>query len=157
MPRLHATLFDERCMYLVLDFINGGELFDLAVRARFPEPAAKALMRQLLQGIAYIHSLGLAHRDVSLENAMLHYPPPGGREGELPTVKIIDFGLASPSRAPPAGPHGAARCCSSSRLASATPRAPFAVGKIGYMAPEVFAGKESYDATAADMWAFGVW
>ena len=50
--RLHATLVDERCLYLVLDYIPGHELFDFQRQA--PEPLAQHLLWQLLQAIKQV-------------------------------------------------------------------------------------------------------
>jgi len=72
-------------LYIVLEFADGGELFDHIVKkGAFPEEDAKTIMLQLLQGVAYLHSLGIAHRDLKPENILVH-------EGR---IKITDFGLA---------------------------------------------------------------
>lgn len=55
-------------VYLVLELVEGGELFDKIVQdGRLTEPKARVYMRQLLSGIEYCHEAGIAHRDLKAE------------------------------------------------------------------------------------------
>ena len=50
------------------------------------EPQARAIFWQLLLGVQHLHSLGIVHRDLKLENLLLE------RQGDIASVKIVDFG-----------------------------------------------------------------
>ena len=54
----------------------------------YGEPEARKCFRQLLEGVAYIHEHGIAHRDIKLENLLLETP------GDISRMRIVDFGLA---------------------------------------------------------------
>ena len=73
--------------YIVLEAVTGGELFkQVEKRGCLPEDDARRYFAQLVSGVGHIHSCGIAHRDLKLENVLLDFT-----EQEL---KIIDFGLA---------------------------------------------------------------
>lgn len=88
---------------------------------------AMSVLSQVASGLAFLHSHGLAHRDVSLENVFMH----NGR------CKLGDLGLVSRAVREQGGPH-------------------LLAGKKYYMAPEVAAGAVSYDPKAADIWSLGI-
>lgn len=125
-------------MYIVLEYADGGELFDHIVRlGAFPEEDAKTIFLQLLQGVAYLHAAGIAHRDLKPENILVH-------EG---LIKITDFGLARLSENK-----------SFMRTLCGTPQ---------YVAPEIIMMASRQDdptaegalpgyTTAVDMWSLGV-
>ncbi|XP_057692117.1 death-associated protein kinase 3 isoform X2 [Corythoichthys intestinalis] len=70
--------------------VSGGELFDfLARKESLCEEEATQFIKQILDGVQYIHSKRIAHFDLKPENIMLL-----DRNGPLPRIKIIDFGLA---------------------------------------------------------------
>lgn len=126
-------------MYIVLEYADGGELFDHIVKqGAFPEEDAKTIFLQLLQGVAYLHSRGIAHRDLKPENILVH-------EG---LIKITDFGLARLSENK-----------SFMRTLCGTPQ---------YVAPEIIMMASRQDdpnsdaaampgyTTSVDMWSLGV-
>lgn len=117
-------------LYLVFPFCSGGDLFDVVrhspLDGRLPETTARRFLRDVVRGLLCMKQNGLAHRDISLENVLLD------AEG---VCHVCDFGLATQ--------HG--------KLL-----APGRVGKAWYMAPEVFAAKESYNPLQADIWSLGV-
>jgi len=71
---------------IVMEYVSGGELFQLLEQlAVFSEMEAFLLFHQLCSAIAYLHSKGIAHRDLKLENILLD---------KKHNVKLIDFGLS---------------------------------------------------------------
>lgn len=113
--------------YMVTELCTGGDLFSVAMETGVDMAGAQALFRQLMQGVRHLHSRRIAHLDLSVENCVLD------AQGVL---KIIDFGLARevPLDSPPLQGR---------------------VGKLHYMAPEVFAGVP-YDGMAADIYSCGI-
>ncbi|OLL24386.1 Serine/threonine-protein kinase PLK4 [Neolecta irregularis DAH-3] len=85
----HLTSFeDERCVYLVSELCSMGSLYRYL--ADFPdgleEDEARGVMKSLAQGVEYLHSKRIMHRDLKLSNVLLNSDM---------TVKIADFGLAT--------------------------------------------------------------
>ncbi|KAH9756067.1 CBL-interacting serine/threonine-protein kinase 8 [Citrus sinensis] len=115
-------------IYIILEFITGGELFDKIVHhGRLSESEARRYIQQLIDGVDYCHSKGVYHRDLKPENLLLD------SQGHL---KISDFGL---SALPEQG-------VSLLRTTCGTPN---------YVAPEVLSHK-GYNGAAADVWSCGV-
>eukprot|EP00762_Andalucia_godoyi_P001933 ANDGO_06098.mRNA.1 CBL-interacting serine/threonine-protein kinase 26 len=129
---LNEVLQTQRNIYIVLELITGGELFDRIVQAkRFDEDTARYFFQQLIVGIEYCHKNNIAHRDLKPENLLLD---------EKDVLKISDFGLSALSDSPDAG---------KSELLTTT------CGTPNYVAPEVLAEK-GYDGFKADIWSCGV-
>ena len=83
----------EDCIRFVLEYCEGGELYErIQQRQFYPEQDAILLVAGLLDAVAYIHSRGIMHRDLKPENILLV-----SRESHT-EVKISDFGLAKMSR-----------------------------------------------------------
>jgi len=121
------------CIRLVVELCEGGELYDrIQQKQFFPEVEAKVCMRNLLQGVTYVHTKGIMHRDLKPENILL------ASKVSHTDVKISDFGLAKLSRNFP------------ERL----PRATSICGSDFYLAPEVIR-QEEY-GREIDIWALGV-
>nr|XP_015804148.2 myosin light chain kinase, smooth muscle isoform X2 [Nothobranchius furzeri] len=76
-------------MVMVMEYIAGGELFERIVDDNFEhtEPASERYMKQILEGIAYMHEKNIVHLDLKPENIVC--VDPNGT-----SIKIIDFGLA---------------------------------------------------------------
>lgn len=88
-------LLDSFCtgasIYLVMDFIEGEEMYGIAIREAFSEQAIRHIMRQLLSVLYHLHDkCGIVHRDIKPENVML---TPDAVTG-LYRVNLVDFGLA---------------------------------------------------------------
>ncbi|KAK4147011.1 uncharacterized protein C8A04DRAFT_9320 [Dichotomopilus funicola] len=83
---LWGTFQDPRNLYMVMDFVEGGELFSLLRRSgRFPNPVAKFYAAEVTLALEYLHSRNIIYRDLKPENLLLD------RHGHL---KITDFGFA---------------------------------------------------------------
>jgi serine/threonine protein kinase len=73
----------------ILRVATGGELLDAVLeRGSYSEATACACFAQLLEGVRYLHSHGVVHRDLKLENLLLE------EKHDLSRIRIVDFGLA---------------------------------------------------------------
>ncbi len=87
MLRLYDVYDTPNYLFLVLEHVEGGELFDYAAqRDRLPEDDCRGFMRQIVAAVDYMHRAGVCHRDLKLENILLDV------NGQ---IKIIDFGLGN--------------------------------------------------------------
>lgn len=115
--------------YIVMEYCNGGEMFDYIVRKeRLSESEARHFFRQLVQAVAYIHHMGFAHRDLKPENLLL--------TSDL-QLKVIDFGLCAK---PINGLNRPLETC---------------CGSPAYAAPELIKN-HGYYGNEADIWSMGV-
>ncbi|CAN8070715.1 unnamed protein product [Agarophyton chilense] len=130
---LHAVLTSSKNLYMVMDLVTGGELFDaVAEQGRLPEPLARSYFQQLVDGIHYCHSRRVYHRDLKPENLLL--------TADKKTIKITDFGLSSIK----------AENASSELLHTI-------MGSPHYIAPEIITSAEQgYEGAKVDVWASGV-
>jgi len=86
--KYYETYIDERYFYLVMEYIDGGELFNKISQQEnqvFNEKLASIYMKKLLSALNHIHSQGVVHRDIKPENIMFN---------KYDEIKLIDFGLA---------------------------------------------------------------
>ncbi|KAF7187403.1 putative serine/threonine-protein kinase HSL1 [Pseudocercospora fuligena] len=126
--RLYDVWENRNELYLIMEFVDGGELFHYVdERKGLPEDETVLIFRQIVSALLYCHRLLICHRDLKPENILLN-------KQDL-TVKLIDFGMAALQ------PQG--------RLLS-TP-----CGSPHYAAPEVVSSKQ-YDGHQADVWSCGV-
>ncbi|XP_061731192.1 calcium/calmodulin-dependent protein kinase type 1 [Nerophis ophidion] len=116
-------------LYLVMQLVSGGELFDRIVEKGFyTERDASQLIRQILDAVKYLHDMGIVHRDLKPEN-LLYYSM-----NEDSEIMISDFGL--------------------SKIEGTGSVMSTACGTPGYVAPEVLAQKPY--SKAVDCWSIGV-
>ncbi|KAI4355295.1 hypothetical protein L6164_004084 [Bauhinia variegata] len=126
--KIFEVMASKTKIYIVLEFVDGGELFDeIATNGRFKEDEARSYFQQLINAVDYCHSRGVYHRDLKPENLLLD------SHGVL---KVSDFGLSTFSQQE----DGLLRT---------------ACGTPNYVAPEVLNDK-GYDGSAADIWSCGV-
>ena len=77
-----------RFVYLVLELVEGGELFDKIVKdGAFSEKDAAKLIRKITEALQYLHEKKVCHRDLKPENLLLT------SRGNDADVKIADFGV----------------------------------------------------------------
>ncbi|KAH9747987.1 CBL-interacting serine/threonine-protein kinase 23 [Citrus sinensis] len=128
--RMYEVMASKTKIYIVLEFVTGGELFDkIASRGRLKEDEARKYFQQLINAVDYCHSRGVCHRDLKPENLLLD------ANGVL---KVSDFGLSAlPQQVRDDG------------LLHTT------CGTPNYVAPEVINNK-GYDGAKADLWSCGV-
>ena len=123
----------ENSYYLINEYCKYGELYE-QVKNEFSETQIAVMFRQILSGIAYLHSNNIIHRDLKLENILINDIEKSITTNEdLFLVKIIDFGTA--------------KIFDKNKM----PRA--IVGSIYYIAPEVILKKYGKEC---DMWSLGV-
>ncbi|KAG0501574.1 hypothetical protein HPP92_001646 [Vanilla planifolia] len=128
--RMFEVMASKTKIYIVLELVTGGELFDkIARQGRFKEDEARKYFQQLINAVDYCHSRGVYHRDLKPENLLLDS---GGQ------LKVSDFGLSAlPQQLQADG------------LLHTT------CGTPNYVAPEVINNK-GYDGAKADLWSCGV-
>lgn len=127
--RLHQVFESAHEMILLLELASGGELQMLLDKDEVPEERqVKRLMRQILDGFVYLHSINVAHLDIKPQNLVLMSEFPHGE------VKLCDLGI--------------------SRYISQGADIRDILGTPDYVAPEVL----NYEpiSLATDMWSVGV-
>ena len=141
--RLYEIFEDERYISLIMEFCQGGELFqkinELAEKDQsFSEKEAVKIFKQLMSAVSYCHSQGICHRDLKPENILFLTKDPNS------PIKIIDFGLSKifGEIKPIMKGNKVEKNIMSLR-----------VGTAYYMSPEVLQG--NYD-NKCDIWACGV-
>ena len=119
--------------YIINEYCPGGELFD-QVNNIFSETQIAVMFRQILSGLAYLHSNNIIHRDLKLENILIKEVEKSKETNEdLFILKIIDFGTA--------------------KIFDKNKKARAIVGSSYYIAPEVL--KKKYNREC-DLWSAGV-
>ncbi|OBZ67823.1 Serine/threonine-protein kinase HSL1 [Grifola frondosa] len=127
--RIYDVYEGDKELYLILEYVEGGELFDFLVnRGRLPPLEALAYFKQIVYGLNYAHTFSIIHRDLKPENILIHSLNP-------PLIKIADWGMAA--FAPP-----------SLQLETSC-------GSPHYASPEIVNGHK-YSGTATDIWSCGV-
>jgi serine/threonine-protein kinase HSL1 (negative regulator of Swe1 kinase) len=127
--RLYDVWETSTELYLILEYVEGGELFDyLCKRGRLSTPEALGYFQQIIAAIDYCHRFNIAHRDLKPENLLLDQDK---------NIKVADFGMA------------AWQMNNSSGLLRT------ACGSPHYAAPEVIDGL-AYNGSSSDIWSCGV-
>lgn len=164
--KLHEVFETSLCVYLVMELLEGGELFDRLKRVkRFPEDVARRLARDMFTAVRYMHSKGICHRDLKCARGWAGARGAGGEgarggradlaaprcrlenfvfvdEREDAPLKLIDFGLSKLFvDASAGGDDGDLQ------------RMHSQVGTSYYMAPEVLRGDYTQKC---DAWSLGI-
>jgi serine/threonine protein kinase len=125
-------LFENDNIYEVFELCPNGDLFSFIQKNKnIPTETINSIFFQLLNGVQYLHSLGICHRDLKPENCMFD------KENHL---KIIDFGCAKVVKLPF---HTITQLCSEK------------CGTTPYMAPEEFT-LEQYNGMSVDIWSCAI-
>ncbi|CAF2532740.1 unnamed protein product [Rotaria sp. Silwood2] len=130
---IHEVIDTPEALYIILELVDGGELFDrIVAHGQFDEATSKFLFRQMCIGVKYLHSRSITHRDLKPENILLTSP-----DTNEALIKITDFGL--------------------SRFINETSLMKTFCGTPNYLAPEILVtrGEGSY-TNKVDVWSLGV-
>ncbi|CAR29215.1 ZYRO0G03366p [Zygosaccharomyces rouxii] len=115
-------------LYLVLEYVDGGELFDYLVsRGKLGEREAVHYFKQIVQGVSYCHSFNICHRDLKPENLLL--------DKKNKSIKIADFGMAA--------------------LEVSNKLLQTSCGSPHYASPEIVMGRP-YHGGPSDVWSCGI-
>lgn len=124
---LYDVYENKKYLYLVLEHVSGGELFDYLVKkGRLTPKEARRFFRQIISALDFCHSHNICHRDLKPENLLLD---------EKNNIRVADFGMAS--------------------LQVEGSMLETSCGSPHYACPEVIRG-EKYDGRKADVWSCGV-
>ena len=127
VTKILETFESEKYMLIIMEYISGGNLQSFVKKRRkLCEKTAKILFRQIIEGIKYIHSRGIVHRDIKLENILIDLNN---------IIKICDFGVG--------------------KLIKPGILLKDQCGTPVYMAPEILKG-EGYQGPPVDIWSAGV-
>ena len=131
--RIIESFNTKNSYILITEYCEGGELFD-QVKNQLSETQIAVIFKQVLSGLAYLHSNNIVHRDLKLENILIHEIEKSKTTGEdLFNIKIIDFGTA--------------------RIFDKKRNPQSIVGSSYYIAPEVLRQKYNKEC---DLWSVGV-
>lgn len=128
---LREILDSRTHIYIVMEFVEGGELYDLIqLKRKLPESHVNRIIFQLLSTVAYLHKCGIIHRDLKPENILLT----DSAASDDADIKITDFGLSC--------------ICGPEELVTQP------CGTLAYVAPEVLT-LQGY-CHKVDVWSVGV-
>ena len=121
---------DDRYFYLILELLNGGDLFDYLEKRNFhiSEERARELFKQIANAVAYIHQFGIVHRDLKIENIIM------SDNSEQSVPKLADFGMV--------------------KILGPAEKTQERLGTVAYAAPEVLR-KKPY-TKKVDVWSLGI-
>lgn len=127
--KLYEVLATKTKIYVVMEFVKGGELFAKVAKGRFTEDFSRKYFQQLISAVGYCHSRGIFHRDLKPENLLLD---------DNGNLKVSDFGLSAVTEQIRADGMLHTLC-----------------GTPAYVAPEILS-KKGYDGAKVDVWSCGV-
>lgn len=125
--KIFETYETDKFYMIAMEYISCGDLLSyVRKRSKLTEPIAKFIFKQIIKGLIFIHSKGIAHRDIKLDNILIDINS---------NIKLCDFGIAKKIKK---GELMTDQC-----------------GTPAYIAPEVFKGN-GYEGNISDMWSAGV-
>lgn len=125
--RVYELIESRDGVYIVMEYLPGGELYDLILKKqRFSEDDGRKFFQQLVFALEYCHMHNVVHRDVKPENILLD---------ENQNIKLGDFGLANYFK----DGHFLHTSC----------------GSLNYAAPEILTGNP-YSGPEVDVWSAGI-
>eukprot|EP00667_Euglena_gracilis_P012742 EG_transcript_13107 len=142
--KVYDVFESDSTLYVVMELVEGGQLFHKIVELdSYTEETASRLMQGVFEGVQYMHSCGVAHRDLKAENLILvgRHEVCDHFDTFLTKVKICDFGFAR-------------------RFTPGQPAFTDYVGSLPYLAPEVVrlncGGSTAPYDEKCDLWSCGV-
>ncbi|RUS25137.1 kinase-like domain-containing protein [Jimgerdemannia flammicorona] len=153
--RVHDVIETERYIYIFLQMVTGGDLFDYVKSCgKIPEEEAKYLFFQVLQAIEYLHDHDISHRGKI---------PPRARHCDIEMCVRLDVNLVRPIiRIQPenilrvtAQPNTRVMITDFGMAKTQTSPMRTMCGTLTYVAPEVLEGQDGYDKSI-DCWSLGV-
>ncbi|KAG7209009.1 hypothetical protein KM043_015176 [Ampulex compressa] len=130
--RMEEIVDTPTAVYIVLELMEGGELFDrIKSKGRLSEKCAKLIFYQVVLAVHYLHDCGITHRDLKPENILL------ASDSDITIAKVSDFGL--------------------SKLVDTHTMMKTFCGTPMYVAPEILltSGRGTY-TSQVDVWSLGV-
>jgi serine/threonine protein kinase len=128
ISQLYETLSTSHNFYIMMEYIDGGDLFEYISTNNFlSEQKSCKYFRQLISAIEYLNKLGIAHRDIKPENILLN--------SSKTTLKLIDFGLSN--------------FCGKDEMLNSS------CGSPCYASPEMISGYPYY-GLISDIWSCGI-
>lgn len=128
ISQLYETLSTSHNYYIIMEYINGGDLFDyIQINKKLTEAQACYFFRQIIASVDYLHKQEIIHRDIKPENILL--------DEDNKMIKVIDFGLSN--------------ICSKYEVLKSS------CGSPCYASPEMISGK-AYKGSSVDIWSCGV-
>lgn len=128
--RLHEVFENADNIYLVLEYLGGGNVYSYIKERHFEikEAILKKIAKSVASAISYLHSYGIIHRDIKPDNVVFV------NTTDTSDVKLVDFGL--------------------SKILEPNGLATESVGTLCYAAPEILLGAKY--SKSVDLWSYGV-
>jgi len=87
--KLLDVLEDDKTFFIILEYLDGRDLFEFINRNFMNEVKSKKILYCIFRAVKYLHTFGIVHRDLKLENIMMT-----SKDKLQATPKLIDFGLS---------------------------------------------------------------